>query len=61
MLTIAADPKYLGAKIAISSVLHLGIGDDPSPACAHDRAGRRSGSAGSPPNPNFFLPVLVLS
>jgi hypothetical protein len=35
MLTIAADRKHLGARIDILSVPH------PSPACAHDRAGRR--------------------
>jgi Transposase zinc-binding domain len=35
-LTIAADPKHLGARIGITSVLHT----SPSP-CAHDRARRR--------------------
>ena len=42
MLTIAADPKHLGARIGITSVLaHLGLGNDPSSARPHDRAGRR--------------------
>jgi hypothetical protein len=48
-LTIAADPKRLGAKIGITAVLHswgscapqLGLGDDASSARAHDRAVRR--------------------
>jgi hypothetical protein len=33
MLTIAADPKHLGARIGILSVLHTW-------GCPHDRAGR---------------------
>jgi hypothetical protein len=42
MLTIAADPKHLGARIGITAVLaHVGIGADPPPACAHDRTWRR--------------------
>ena len=42
LLTIAADPKRLGVKIGFTSVLHTwGKCDDPSPARAHDRAGRR--------------------
>ena len=42
MLTIAADPKHLGAKIAITSVLHTwGSAMTPTPPCAHDRARRR--------------------
>ena len=38
MLTIAADPKHLGARIAHVGSPHLGFGDDASSACAHDRA-----------------------
>ena len=39
LLTIAADPKHLGARIGITAVLHtLGLGHDPSSAPAHDRA-----------------------
>ena len=42
MLTIAADPKHLGARIGITvGAAHLGLGDDASSARAHDRAGRR--------------------
>jgi hypothetical protein len=42
MLTIAADPKHLGGRIGITSVLHtLGVGNDPSPARSHDRTGWR--------------------
>ena len=42
LLTIAADPKHLGARIGITAVLHtLGLGHDPSSAPAHDRARRR--------------------
>ena len=41
-LTIAADPKRLGARVGITSVLHTwGRRDDASPARAHDRAGWR--------------------
>src|SRR5262249_26875887 len=37
--TIAADPKHLGARIGMTSVLHTwGIGAHPSPARAHHRA-----------------------
>ena len=42
MLTIAADPKHLGARIGITvRAAQLGLGNDPPPARAHDRAGRR--------------------
>jgi Putative transposase/Transposase zinc-binding domain len=65
MLTIAADPKHLGARIAITSVLHtwgsamthhphvhmIVPGGGLSPDGKHWIATR----------PNFFLPVLVLS
>jgi len=41
-LTIAADPKHLGARIGFISVLHTwGFRSRPPPTCAHDRAGRR--------------------
>ena len=43
LLTIAADPKHLGARIAITSVAaYLGLGADAPPARAHHRARRRS-------------------
>ena len=42
MLTIAADPKHLGARHRHHRrAAHLGLGPDPSSACPHDRAGRR--------------------
>jgi hypothetical protein len=41
MLTIAADPKHLGARIGITAVLaYLGLSAHPPPARAHDRAWR---------------------
>ena len=43
MLTIAADPKHLGARIGMTAVLHtLGIGAHAPSACAYDRARRRA-------------------
>src|SRR5271156_6319 len=34
LLTIAADPKHLGARIGATAVLHTrGLGDDPPSAC----------------------------
>ena len=42
MLTIAADPKHLGARIGFTAVLHsVGIGHDPPSAYPHDRPRRR--------------------
>ena len=42
LLTIAADPKHLGAKIGMTSVsAHMGVSDDPSSACPCHRAGWR--------------------
>jgi hypothetical protein len=42
MLTIAADPKHLGANVGITAVLpHVGLGHDPSSPRAYDRHGRR--------------------
>ena len=38
MLTIAADPKHLGVDRHHLGAPHLGLSDDPSSACAHDRA-----------------------
>ena len=66
LLTIAADPKHLGARIGDHRrAPHLGLGDDPSSARAHDRAGRRARRPMAPAwvacKPGFFLPVRVLS
>ena len=42
LTTIAADPKRLGARIGMTSVLHTwGSALTHHPACPHDRAGRR--------------------
>jgi hypothetical protein len=41
MLTIAADPKHLGAKVGIISPAHLGFGADPPSPRAHDSHGWR--------------------
>ena len=44
LLTIAADPKHLGAQHRRDAgAAHLGLGADASPACARHRARRRAG------------------
>ena len=40
-LEIAADRKRLGQDRDYRRTAHVGFSDDASPACAHDRAGRR--------------------
>jgi hypothetical protein len=65
MLTIAADPKHLGARIAITAVLHTwgsAMTHHPHvhmivPGGGLSADGRRWIAT----KPNFFLPVLVLS
>jgi hypothetical protein len=65
MLTIAADPKHLGARIAITSVLHTWG----SAMTHHPHVHMIVPGGGLSPDgkrwiatkPNFFLPVLVLS
>ena len=65
MLTIAADPKHLGARIAITAVLHTwgsAMTHHPHvhmivPGGGLSEDGKRWIAA----RPNFFLPVLVLS
>jgi len=65
MLTIAADPKHLGAKIAITAVLHTWG----SAMTHHPHVHMIVPGGGLSPDgrrwiatrPNFFLPVLVLS
>jgi len=74
MLTIAADPKHLGTKIAITSVLHTWG----SASCRRRASGTMThhphvhmivpgggialdGSKWVAKRPNFLLPVLVLS
>ena len=42
MIAIAADPRHLGARIGITSVLHTwGSALTPPSPCSHDRTGRR--------------------
>jgi hypothetical protein len=65
MLTIAADPKHLGARIAITAVLHTWG----SAMTHHPHVHMIVPGGGLSPDgkrwiatkPNFFLPVLVLS
>jgi hypothetical protein len=65
MLTIAADPKHLGARIAITTVLHTWG----SAMTHHPHVHMIVPGGGLSPDgkrwiaarPNFFLPVLVLS
>ncbi len=69
MLTIAADPKHLGAKIGITSVLHTSIhkwvfSHDHHPHIHMIVPGggiSLDGSRWISCRPNFFLPVRVLS
>jgi len=68
LLTIAADPRHLGARhrAATCRASQLGLGNDPSPACPHDRARwlrdiARRDRAGCAASPRFLLPVRVLS
>jgi hypothetical protein len=64
MLTIAADPKHLGARIAITAVLHSWG----SAMTHHPHVHMMVPGGGLSPDgkrwiatrPNFFLPVLVL-
>jgi Putative transposase len=65
MLTIAADPRHLGARIAITAVLHTWG----SAMTHHPHVHMIVPGGGLSPDgqrwiaarPNFFLPVLVLS
>ena len=65
MLTIAADPKHLGARIAITSVLHTwgsAMTHHPHVHMIVPGGGLSlDGSRWIATKPNFFLPVLVLS
>jgi hypothetical protein len=65
LLTIAVDPKHLGARICITSVLHTwGFRAHPSHG-AYDRSGGRASLDGNrwiSSRPNYyFLPVEALS
>jgi hypothetical protein len=65
MLTIAADPKHLGARIAITSVLHTwgsAMTHHPHVHMIVPGGGLSlDGERWIATRPNFFLPVLVLS
>jgi putative transposase/transposase-like zinc-binding protein len=65
MLTIAADPKHLGARIAITAVLHTwgsAMTHHPHIHMIVPGGGiALDGSKWIACKPNFFLPVLVLS
>jgi Putative transposase/Transposase zinc-binding domain len=65
LLTIAADPQHLGAKIAVTAVLHTwGSAMTHHPHVHMIVAGgglALDGSRWIACKPNFFLPVLVLS
>jgi Putative transposase/Transposase zinc-binding domain len=65
LLTIAADPKHLGARIGITSVLHTwgsAMTHHPHVHMIVPGGGFSSdGSSWTACRPNFFLPVLVLS
>jgi hypothetical protein len=65
MLTIAADPKHLAARIAITSVLHTwgsAMTHHPHVHMIVPGGGLSSdGKRWIAAKPNFFLPVLVLS
>jgi hypothetical protein len=65
MLTIAADPKHLGARVAITSVLHTwgsAMTHHPHVHMIVPGGGiSLDGQRWIACKPNFFLPVLVLS
>ena len=65
LLTIAADPKHLGARIAITSVLHTwgsALTHHPHVHMIVPGGGLSlDGERWIACKPNFFLPVLVLS
>jgi Putative transposase/Transposase zinc-binding domain len=65
MLTIAADPKHLGARVAITAVLHTwgsAMTHHPHVHMIVPGGGLSTdGKRWIATKPNFFLPVLVLS
>ena len=63
LLTIAADPKHLGAQLGITSVLHTwgsALTHHPHAHCIVPGGGL-TGERWVPCKPGFFLPVRVLS
>src|SRR6202051_2702537 len=65
LITIAADPKHLGARVGITSVLHTwGSALSPHPSIHMIVPGGAfplDGKLWVPCRPRFFLPVRVLS
>lgn len=65
LLTIAADPRHLGAHIGVTSVLHTwgsALTHHPHVHCIVPGGGiSRDGSRWTSCRPGFFLPVRVLS
>jgi hypothetical protein len=64
LLTIAVDPKHLGARICVTSVLHTWGSRAQPITWAHDRPGGRPSLDGNrwiSSRPNYFLPVEALS
>ncbi len=65
LLTVAADPKHLGAKIGVTMVLHTwgsALTHHPHVHCIVPGGGvAPDGERWIPCRPNFFLPVRVLS
>jgi hypothetical protein len=65
LLTIAADPKHLGARIGVTMVLHTwgsALTHHPHVHCIVPGGGvAPDGERWIPCRPNFFLPVRVLS
>ena len=64
LLTIAADPKHLGARIGITSVLHTwgsAMTHHPHVHMIVPGGGISLDGTAGLPKPNFFLPVRVLS
>jgi hypothetical protein len=61
MLTIAADPKRLGVRIGITTVLHTWGSPMTHHPHAHLIVPGGYGQCWVSGRPGFFLPVLVLS
>ena len=64
LLTIAADPKHLGAKIGFTAVLHTwgsALTHHPHLHCVVPGGGLNPDGHWKPCKPGFFLPVKVLS
>ena len=65
LITIAADPKHLGADIGVTAVLHTwgqNLDHHPHVHCIVPGGGvSPEGNCWVPCRPNFFLPVRVLS